>query len=29
MFAFANAKPRSPASTQVDAANFKFACVFT
>src|SRR5690349_7242642 len=25
IFAFANAKPRSPASTQVDAANFKFA----
>src|ERR1043165_4822194 len=25
MFALANGKPRSPASTQVDAANFKFA----
>src|SRR6185436_13541310 len=25
MFAPANGKPRSPASTQVDAANFKFA----
>src|SRR5690242_20166123 len=25
MFAFANAEPRSPAATQVDAANFKFA----